>query len=58
MTTEEWVTMREAATRLKISYNKLSRLVALGEIQTKSRKLDRRVRLVEINEVKKIFELT
>ncbi len=53
---EEWVTMQEAARRLKVGRNKISRLVSRGVIQTKENPLDARVRLVNLNEVRTIFE--
>ena len=54
---EEWVTMKTAAEMLNIDYDKLSRLVRQKEIKTKSTPLDRRTKLVEINEVRRIFNV-
>jgi hypothetical protein len=54
---EQWVSMKEAANQLKISYYKLIRMVDRGTIQTKQDDLDRRIRLVNIEEVRKIFRL-
>ena len=53
---EEWVTMQEAAKRLKVGRNKISRLASRGLIQTKDNPLDARVRLVNLAEVRTIFE--
>jgi len=53
---EEWITMQEAAKRLSVGRNKISRLVSRGVIQTKDNPLDARVRLVNLNEVRVIFE--
>lgn len=53
---EEWVTMREAATRLKVTPSKLSRLAKSGKIRTKGDSVDERVTLVEFNEVRALLE--
>jgi hypothetical protein len=53
---EEWITMKEAATRLKVRSNKLSRLASKGVIQTKSNPLDARVTLVNFTELRKLFD--
>ncbi len=53
---EEWVTMREAATRLKVTPSKLSRLAKSGKIRTKDDSVDERVTLVEFNEVRALLE--
>lgn len=59
-TREEWVSMREAAARLKaegfkISPNKVSRLASRDKIRTQEDPLDERVRLVELNELRTLF---
>ncbi len=59
-TREEWVSMREAATRLKaeglkISPNKVSRLASRDKIRTQEDPLDERVKLVELNELRALF---
>lgn len=54
---EEWLPMRDVADMLKISYYKLSRLVAQNQISSQDDVLDRRVKLVEVNEVKRVFRL-
>jgi len=54
---EEWLPMRTVAKRLNVNYNTLSRLVALGQVETRNSPIDRRVKLVEVNAVKKIFSL-
>ncbi len=56
MSSDEWVTMQEAANRLKINRNKISRLASRGAIQTRENPLDARVRLVELNEIRALFE--
>jgi hypothetical protein len=53
---EEWVTMTEAADRLKVKRNKISRLASRGVIQTRDNPLDARVRLVDLNELRALFE--
>ena len=55
MDNSEWVTMREAADRLGISYFKLTRLAAQNELQTRETRLDKRVKLVNLEEVKQLF---
>ncbi len=57
---EEWVSMREAAARLKaegfkISPNKVSRLASRDKIRTLEDPLDERVKLVELNELRSLF---
>jgi len=52
---EEWVPMTEAARRLKVRVNKISRLANRGRIQTKENPLDERVRLVNFDEVLNLF---
>ena len=53
---EEWVTMKEAAERLGVRRNKISRLASRGIIKTKDNPLDARVRLVNLNELRTLFE--
>ena len=53
---EEWVTITEAANRLKVRRNKISRLASRGIIETRDNPLDARVRLVNLNELKVLFE--
>jgi hypothetical protein len=48
--------MQEAANRLRINRNKISRLASRGAIQTKDNPLDARVRLVELSEIRALFE--
>lgn len=55
MSNEEWITMREAANRMKVAPSKISRLAAKGKIQTKDDPVDERVRLVEYNEVYRLL---
>ena len=53
---EEWVTIQEAARRLKVGRNQISRLVSRRVIQTKDNPLDARVTLVNFEEVRAIFD--
>ena len=53
---EEWVTMQEAANRLRINRNKISRLASRGTIQIRENPLDARVRLVDLNEIRALYE--
>ena len=57
MQNQVWLPMKEAAERLGISYYKLIRMVDRGKIQTMPDDLDRRVRLVNLEEVKKVFRI-
>jgi hypothetical protein len=52
---EEWVTIQEAARRLNVRRNQISRLISRGVIQTKDNPLDARVTLVNFEEVRTIF---
>jgi transposase len=52
---EEWMSMRQAAKRLGVSPNKISRLAEKQKIKTRSTPLDERVRLVDLNELKALF---
>jgi len=56
MPDEEWVTMSEAAARLGVSVSQISRLAQRGEIKAETDRLNRRVKLVEFNEVRELFE--
>jgi hypothetical protein len=56
----KWVPMREAAAILKaegfkISPNTISRLASRGTIQAKDDPVDARVRLVELDELRRLF---
>ncbi len=53
---EQWMPMRQAAKRLGITPNKISRLAEKGKIKTRRTPLDERVRLVDLNELKALFE--
>lgn len=55
-TSEEWVTIQEAADRLDIKRNKISRLASRGVIQSRENPLDARVRLVDLNELRALFK--
>jgi hypothetical protein len=49
---EEWITMKDAAKKLKVSYYKLSQLAMTGEIETKDSLRDKRVKLVNTEQIK------
>ncbi len=51
----EWVSMSDAAERLGISLSKISRLAALGRIQTQKDPYDERTKLVDFVELRKMF---
>jgi hypothetical protein len=54
----QWVPMKEAAKILKISRYKLSQLVLAGKIQTKENIQDNRAKLINIEQAKKVLELS
>jgi len=51
----EWISMSEAAERLGISLSKISRLAALGRIETQKDPYDERTKLVNFVELRKMF---
>lgn len=57
---EEWMTIKNAAKRLNIPYQSLLRIVDRavdrGELTIRESLRDRRAKLVEINQLKKIAE--
>jgi DNA-binding MarR family transcriptional regulator len=53
---KQWVPMKEAAQTLKIDKSKISRWAAQGVIQTQKSPIDRRVRLVNIAEIRSLIE--
>jgi excisionase family DNA binding protein len=53
---EQWVTMTEAAEQLGVSLTQISRLAKKGKIRAESDTLNERIKLVELNEVRKLFE--
>lgn len=53
---EEWVTIQEASRRLNVRRAKISRLVSRKVIQTKDNPLDARVTLVNLVELRALFE--
>ncbi len=57
---EEWMLMSEAAYHLKaegfdISLSKLSRMARNKEIKTSTDPIDKRARLVDLNELRRLF---
>ena len=56
MADEQWMSMRTAAKRLGVSANKISRLASKGRITTRDNPLDERMRLVDFNELRALFE--
>jgi hypothetical protein len=52
MADEQWVTMRTAATTLKIPFSQVSRWAARGVIQSRPNPFDKRSKLVELSEVR------
>ncbi len=54
MQSEEWVTMAEAAKRLRMSKSTISRIVRRNNIPTKSDTIDTRLVLVEYHELHRV----
>jgi hypothetical protein len=54
---EQWVSMREAANITGVSYFRIQRMADRGKLQTKEDELDRRLRLVNVEEVKRVFRV-
>ncbi len=54
---DQWVTMSQAAQMLGIQYNRITRLAAKGKIETRLNILDERVKLVNLEELRQIFNI-
>lgn len=54
MQSEEWVTMAEAAKRLRMSKSTISRIVRRNNIPTKPDTIDTRLLLVEYNALHRV----
>lgn len=52
---EEWVPMSVAAKDVGASLNKISRLASQGKLQTKTDPFDERVKLVNLQEVRRLL---
>jgi len=52
---EQWVTMKQAAEAVGVSATQISRLAKRGQIRAEKDILNKRVTLVELNEVKQLF---
>jgi hypothetical protein len=52
---ERWISMSKAADELGVPLSQISRLAKSGKIRAESDAVNRRVKLVEVNEVKQIF---
>jgi hypothetical protein len=52
----QWMTMTDAAIKLGIPATKISRMARDKVIQTQKDTLDKRIRLVDYEEVKKVLE--
>ncbi len=53
---EEWVPMATAAEMFQVSAAKISRMAASNEIQARKDRRDKRVRLVNVAELRQYFE--
>lgn len=54
---EQWVTMKEASKITGVSQSKLSRLAAIKAIEVRSHVVDRRIKLVNVEEIKRVFQV-
>ncbi len=54
--TEQWVTMKEAAKALGTSPSKISRLASIGLIEIKEDLIDRRIKLVNLDQVTELLQ--
>jgi hypothetical protein len=57
METQDWMSMKEAAKVLKVSYYKLSQLAMTGEIETKPSLRDKRMKMVSIKQIKEVLDI-
>lgn len=54
---EEWVSLSDAARELKTTVQKLSRMAMAGEIKSKRPARDKRLVLVDMVELRRLFEM-
>jgi hypothetical protein len=52
---DTWVTMREAAQELGVSPSKISRLAAIKAIDVREDEIDRRIKLVRLEQIQAIL---
>ena len=52
-----WVPMSEAAKAVGVNLSKISRLATQRKIQSRSTPYDERIKLVDLNEVKRYFRV-
>jgi hypothetical protein len=55
MNTEQWLPIHEVARLLDIKKDKLARLAREQAIRSKTNPLDKREKLIEVNEVKRLY---
>lgn len=55
---EQWVPLSRAAQEIGISKAKLSRMVTQGRVSSRSTPFDERVKLVDLEELKRMFKLS
>ena len=53
----EWVTMTQAASTIGVNLSKISRLAATGRIKTQENPFDERTKLVNLEELRRIFKI-
>ena len=58
MSEDEWVTMTQAAKEIGVTLSKISRLASLKRIKTQYNPYDERTKLVDLNELKRLFKIS
>jgi predicted XRE-type DNA-binding protein len=54
--TDSWMTMKEAAKTLGISNSRISRLASIGAIEVKTSTIDKRIKVVNVDQIKELIE--
>jgi hypothetical protein len=52
---EQWITMKDAAKAVGTSPSKISRLASIGAIEVRENVIDRRLKLVNLEQVTELF---
>jgi DNA-binding LacI/PurR family transcriptional regulator len=55
---EQWMIMKDAAKALGVSPSTISRLAAVGAIQVRESIANRKIKLVNVDEVRKVLDET
>ncbi len=56
--TEQWIPMRDAAKLLRVSYYKISQLVNSGDLDTRENIRDKRAKLINMEQAKRVLGIT